>query len=83
MDPLPKVIADTEMEWVLEFEPLCGRAFTIPACECRFLRCSSAVALRVVADKSVADVYPRPHRAFNSASTGSAFSAMTFGTRAN
>jgi hypothetical protein len=34
-----------------------GGILNIPACERRFLRCSSAVALRAMADKSVVDVY--------------------------
>jgi hypothetical protein len=43
-----------------------GGILNVPACERRFLRCSSAVALRAMADKSVVDVYPRPHHALNS-----------------
>jgi hypothetical protein len=36
-----------------------GGILNVPACERRFLRCSSAVALRAMADKSVVDVYPK------------------------
>ena len=43
-----------------------GGILNVPACERRFLRCSSAVALRAMADKSVVDIYPRPHHALNS-----------------